>query len=85
MMLNDTLNRRCVISVGSSCSHAELNRAHDAVEACQRENGTRADHSGGGSVPSADVNLRGSGVFYGGDNLNGRITGHSEGEYVTFN
>lgn len=33
-------------------------------------------------APSADVNLTGTGAFYGGDNLNGRITGHREGAYA---
>lgn len=62
------------ITVGSSCPRGELNRAHDAVLAYLRENAPGADH-GGGNAPSANVNLTGTGTFYGGDSLNGRIDG----------
>ncbi|GLT08368.1 SH3 domain-containing protein [Sulfitobacter porphyrae] len=71
-----------VITAGSSCSRAQRNRAHDAVEAHMREQGNHADHSGGGSSGSANVSISGSGTIYGGGALNGAIFGHKEGAYA---
>ncbi|WP_413219884.1 SH3 domain-containing protein [Tritonibacter mobilis] len=71
-----------VITAGSSCSGTQRNRSHDAVEAHMREQGNHADHSGGGSAGSAEVNLSGNGTIYGGSALNGRIFGHKEGAYA---
>jgi len=71
-----------VIAAGSSCSRAQRNRAHDAVEAHMREQGSHDDHSSGGAVAAANVNLSGSGTIYGGSALIGSIFGHKEGAYA---
>lgn len=71
-----------VITAGGSCSRAQRNRAHDAVDAHRREQGNHADHSGGGGAAASDVNISGKGTIYGGNALNGQIFGHREGAYA---
>lgn len=70
------------ITAGSSCSRAQLSRAHDAVEGYMREHATSDFHEGGASA-SADVNIAGTGTITNdGSRVTGSIKGHSEGHYV---
>ena len=69
------------INAGGSCSRAQRNHAHDAVEAHFRENNA-GDHFGGSAVGATDIDLRGTGTFYGGNAVTGRVFGHREGHYA---
>ncbi len=69
------------ITAGSSCSNAQLTRAHEAVEAYMREQAGSDFHEGGGSA-SANVDISGNGTIVGGPSLRGRIFGHDEGRYA---
>ncbi|WP_298493370.1 SH3 domain-containing protein [uncultured Maritimibacter sp.] len=74
-----------VVTAGGSCSGAQRNRAHDAVEAHLREQGGHADHSDWAPVASmsgSKINISGSGTVYGGGALTGSIFGHKEGAYA---
>lgn len=68
------------ITAGASCARGQLNRAQSAVESYMRENSPAATH--GPDRTSQNVNLSGTGTFYGGDALRGTITGHREGAYA---
>ena len=80
-VLYNPIGRR--IAAGSACSRAQLNRAHDAMDAYMREHGSNIGHEGGGeSTASQDVNVSGNGTIYGGGAVQGRIFGHKEGAYA---
>lgn len=71
-----------VITAGGSCSGAQRNRAHDAVEAQMREQGISLGNGTLSMGMSSDVNISGTGTIYGGGALTGRIFGHAEGAYA---
>lgn len=71
-----------VITAGGSCSSAQRNRAHDAVEAQMREQGFGLGDGKLSIGMSSDVNISGAGTIYGGGALTGRIFGHKEGAYA---
>ncbi|MAC81793.1 MAG: SH3 domain-containing protein [Rhodobacteraceae bacterium] len=69
------------ISAGSSCSQAQLSRAHDAVDGYTREQAGSDNHSAG--APSADVRMSGSGLISNDQSVvTGSINGHAEGHYA---
>lgn len=78
-VLYDPAGRR--INAGSSCSQAQLSRAHDAVDGYTREQAGSDNHSGGGS--STDVRISGTGLITNDRSVvTGSVSGHREGHYV---